>query len=62
MLPRRAAILLVLGTLALLGFNAQNAQALLAIPFGVAWVAAGYVLRRDTQRGIAGVTATIAGT
>jgi hypothetical protein len=25
-------------------FNDQNAQALLAIPFGIAWVAVGYVL------------------
>jgi hypothetical protein len=28
----------------MLGFNDQNAQALLAIPNGIAWVAVGYVL------------------
>ncbi len=43
-LPRWAAVLLILGTLAMLGFNDQNAQALMAIPNGVAWVAVGYVL------------------
>jgi hypothetical protein len=49
--------LLILGTLAMLGFNDQNAQALMAIPNGVAWVAVGYVLwsgsprvRGDTKR------------
>jgi hypothetical protein len=43
-LPRWAAGLLIVGTLAMLGFNDQNAQALMAIPFGIAWVAVGYVL------------------
>ncbi len=43
-LPRWAAVLLVIGSLAMLGFNDQNAQALMAIPFGIAWVAVGYVL------------------
>jgi hypothetical protein len=43
-LPRWAAVLLVVGSLAMLGFNDQNAQALLAIPNGIAWVAVGYVL------------------
>ena len=43
-LPRWAAALLVVGSLAMLGFNDQNAQALLAIPFGIAWIAVGYVL------------------
>lgn len=37
-------MLLVVGSLAMLGFNDQNAQALMAIPFGIAWVAVGYVL------------------
>jgi ABC-type lipoprotein release transport system permease subunit len=36
--------LFVVGSLAMLGFNDQNAQALLAIPNGIAWVAVGYVL------------------
>jgi hypothetical protein len=44
-LPRWAAALLVVGSLAMLGFNDQNWQALMAIPFGIAWVAVGYVLR-----------------
>jgi hypothetical protein len=43
-LPRWAAGLLIVGALALLGFNDQNARVLLAIPFGVAWMAVGYVL------------------
>jgi hypothetical protein len=43
-LPRWAAALLVVGSLAMLGFNDQNAQALLAMPFGIAWIAVGYVL------------------
>ena len=43
-LPRWAAVLLVVGSLAMLGFNDQNAQALRAIPNGIAWVAVGYVL------------------
>jgi hypothetical protein len=36
--------LLVVGTLAMLVANDQNAQVFLAIPFGIAWVAVGYVL------------------
>ena len=43
-LPRWASALLVGGTLALVGFNDQNAQALLAIPFGLAWLGVGYAL------------------
>ena len=43
-LPRWAAVLLIVGTLARLGFNDQNALALLAIPNGIGWVAVGYVL------------------
>ena len=43
-LPRWAGVLLALGALSLLGFNDQNGQALLAIPFGLAWVATGYAL------------------
>lgn len=38
------ALLLVVGSLAMLGFNDQNTQVLLAIPFGIAWMAVGYVL------------------
>ncbi len=43
-LPRWAAALLIIGTLAMLGMNEQNTQVLLAIPFGVAWAVIGYVL------------------
>jgi hypothetical protein len=43
-LPRWTAVLLIVGTLAMLGFNDQNAQALMAIPNGIAWVAVGYML------------------
>ena len=43
-LPRWVAVLLVIGTLAMLGFNDQTAEALMAIPFGVAWLAVGYAL------------------
>ena len=43
-LPRWAAILLMVGSLAMLGFNDQNWQALMAVPNGLAWMAAGYVL------------------
>lgn len=43
-LPRWAAWLLIVGALALLGLNDQNARVLMTIPFGAAWVAVGYVL------------------
>jgi hypothetical protein len=34
-LPRWAAVLLVIGSLGMLGYNDQNAQALMVIPFGI---------------------------
>lgn len=43
-LPRWVATLLIVGSLAMLGFNDQNAQALMAVPNGIAWMAVGYVL------------------
>ncbi len=43
-LPRWAGVLLIVGALAMLGFNDHNWQALMAVPFGVAWVAVGYAL------------------
>ncbi len=46
-LARWAGVLLVVGALAMVGFNDQNAQALLAIPFGIAWVAIGFALRSE---------------
>ena len=56
LLPRWAAALLIIGALAMLGMNEQNTQVLLAIPFGVAWVAVGYVLWRGNQPAPTGVT------
>ena len=57
-LPRWAAGLLIVGTLALLGMNEQNTQVLMAIPFGVAWAVIGYVLwsRLGGPRTTAGAT------
>jgi hypothetical protein len=43
-LPRRVAVLFIVGALAMLGFNEQTWRTLMAIPFGVAWLAVGYVL------------------
>lgn len=43
-LPRWAAALLIVGTLAMLGMNEQNTQVLMAIPFGAAWTVIGSVL------------------
>jgi hypothetical protein len=37
-------VLVIVGALAMLGANEQTARVLLMIPFGVAWVAVGYVL------------------
>jgi hypothetical protein len=42
--PRWAAALLILGALALIGYNDQNARVLLAVPFGLGWVAIGWSL------------------
>ncbi len=47
MLPRWVAVLLVIGSLAMLGFNDQNAEVLMAIPFGISWIAVGYALWSD---------------
>jgi hypothetical protein len=56
-LPLWVAVLFVVGTLAILGVNDQNAQVFMAIPFGIAWVAVGYILwwGKDTLRAIANV-------
>jgi hypothetical protein len=43
-LPRWGAVLVIVGALAMLGANEQTARVLLMLPFGVAWVAVGYVL------------------
>ncbi len=49
MLPRWSAVLLVVGSLAMLGFNDQSSQALIAIPFGIPWMAVGYALWYDSD-------------
>ncbi len=52
-LPRWTTALLIIGALAMLGVNDQNEQILLAIPFGLAWMAVEYVLwsgRATTHR------------
>jgi hypothetical protein len=43
-LARWASVLLIVGTLAMFGYNDQNAQALLAVPFGIAWLGVGDAL------------------
>ncbi len=43
-LPRWIAVLFIVGALAMLGFNEQTWRTLMAIPFGEAWMAVGYVL------------------
>ena len=43
-LPRWAAVLIIVGALSMLGANEQTARVLLTIPFGLAWIAVGYVL------------------
>lgn len=45
-LPRWAGVLLVLGSLALVGANEQTELVLLMLPFGLAWAAAGYAMTR----------------
>ena len=52
-MPRWTAMLLIVGSLAMLGFNDQNWQALMAVPKGLAWVAVGYVLWSDRE-GVSG--------
>lgn len=43
-LPRWAAASLLVGTVAMAGFNEQTETAWLAIPFGLGWVVVGYAL------------------
>lgn len=50
-LPRWAGILLIIGSLALLSVNDQNERILLAVPFGLAWIAVGYILWSDRHHG-----------
>jgi hypothetical protein len=43
-LPRWASAMLIVGAVAMIGFNEQTSAVLLAIPLGLAWVAVGFVL------------------
>lgn len=43
-LPRWAAVSLLVGAVAMVGFNEQTTAAWLALPFGLAWIAVGYAL------------------
>lgn len=43
-LPRWAAVSLLVGAVAMVGFNEQTRAAWLALPFGLAWIAVGYAL------------------
>lgn len=43
-------VLLLLGTLAMIGANEQTWRALLYVPFGVAWVAVGHALWSTPER------------
>lgn len=57
-LPLWVDLLLIVSLLAMVGFNDQNWRALMAVPFGVAWVVVGYVLwseKRAPARQPAGV-------
>jgi hypothetical protein len=51
-LPRYASPLLIVGALALPWWNDQNWQVLFMVPFGVAWVVAGYALLRQQRSGV----------
>lgn len=48
--PRWTGGLLVVGALAMVGFNDQDARVLLAVPLGIAWVAIGWVLWSGANR------------
>lgn len=43
-LPRWAAIALLVGAVSMVGFNEQTRAAWLALPFGLAWIVVGYAL------------------
>ncbi len=49
-IPRWAGIPLIVGALALLGVNDQNARILFAVPFGVGWLVVGWVLWADQTK------------
>ena len=48
-LHRSAVMALMIGSVAMLGYNDQTSQALLAIPFGVAWMVLGLTLLLRTE-------------
>lgn len=49
-LPTWVSVLLLLGTLAMIGANEQTERALLYLPFGIAWVAVGHALWSAPER------------
>ncbi|MCI0396381.1 MAG: hypothetical protein L0332_24560 [Chloroflexi bacterium] len=51
-LPRQVVWLLIAATLAMAGFNDQNARVLMAAPLGMAWMAIGYALWVDEHAGL----------
>lgn len=58
-LPRPVATALITGSVALFFFNTETAAAWLAIPFGAAWVVAGYALLRGREMASAGRPARV---
>ncbi len=50
-LPRWAAAVLIVGALAMLGFNEQTAWVLMSIPLGVAWIVVGYLFWSGPRAG-----------
>ena len=47
-LPPWVALMLIIGSLTMLGFNDQNDRVVLAVPFGLAWIVVGAVLWSGT--------------
>ena len=50
-LPHWTGVLLIIGSLALLSVNDQNERILMAVPFGLAWIAVGYILWSGRHQG-----------
>lgn len=48
-LPLPTALLLIVSLVAMFSFNDQNWRALMAVPFGIAWVALGYALLSEKK-------------
>jgi hypothetical protein len=54
LMPRWVGILLVAGATTLIAANDQDARVLLYIPFGLSWLAVGWMLRSETRGQVAG--------